>query len=256
MLKPNALDARDSFFKPVSLYDSWFCVDDRGHNLSKQYVKIPGGVGFLATVMACVDLKRGVTITDIRSYITKIANEAEDSGLKIGIHSDNNHGFNSSGIGCGYISKRQGIMTAASGKSEVIAATSSSLMPNLESINVALDSYGQLTQSGLYTDVTPKEIADTAVNNGTPTMLVFGEHNPDSIGVINLKKDTTYDNNEAIQKSLPAYCYDHWAFMEGADLIPSLAKQDRKLQESIAITDAVATFMYLGIEPENIFVRN
>ena len=87
-------------------------------------------------------------------------------------------------------------------------------------------------------------------------MTVKGNHYPDSIGIINLRTGTTFDNNEAIKSELTAYVYDHWAFMQAADLMPSLASEDRDLRESLAIVNAITTFLILNISPDNIHVRN
>lgn len=254
----NALKEREIFFKPVSLYDLWFCVDDRGSDLLEPYIKVPGGLAFFASIMACGDYLRGVPIEKIKDNVAKLHQEARKLGLKIGIHFDDKHQSNSDTVGCGYIGHRQGIMTASSTKQEVIAATTSSLMPNLDNINLnlALDTYGQLGESGLYTKVTPKQVVDTAINAKAPTMTVKGNHYPDSIGIINLRTGTTFDNNEAIKSGLTAYVYDHWAFMQAADLMPSLASEDRDLRESLAIVNAITTFLILNISPDNIHVRN
>jgi hypothetical protein len=264
----NKLIKRQPFFVTASLINNQvFCIDDRASD-NGIYIKMPGGLPFMVDDYDLMSLNEGRELgCNVADETEKLGKILIAKGLKFGVHSDKSSDPGSNvladgpkSIGCGYISHRREIMASIGSKGPEIIDELEGLMPELfagknnKDMAVKLTRLnGQLSANNSYFDVSPRQVAKAAIDSGAPSMNVKGKHDPNSVAIINTVPDTTYDNNQAIARGLPAYDYDYWAFNEVLDLLSDQFRWSKEVQQLSALIDFIGTVKFLGVK--DIFVR-
>ncbi len=259
---------REPYFLPISLNEvEGFCIDDR-YSTNRPYLKFPGGITFFANQIAITKTINNQQTLSYQNETSKIAKQLLSKGYHIGIHSDDdsddslniNKKIKNDPIGCGYLSKRQDIMNLI-GRTEISMTNQiKNILPEIYIkltdkmlINKIVLANSQLAKNPTYFDATPRQVAQAAVKEKAPVMIVEGQHSNQAIAIINFKPNSTFNTALAAKNNLPAYNYDAWAFDELLIRIPALSKYDHQEMILSALIDTIATVNLFGVN--NIYVR-
>jgi hypothetical protein len=253
---------REQLYIPADLrVDAINCGDDRSADRD-QYIHIFGGVLFVAYQQAIMqEAQQPGSAEALDKLTTQIIPQLQDRGIQgLGVHSDTKaeHGSafrtgEANGeIGCGYAGKRAAISQLIAENGQAIVEEAAGLFPELfidESawtfgMHIA-KAHGNLAARQEQAIGDGRHVVLQAVSSGAGIMLVDGAHVANE-GIINTRRDSTFDTNAAQDTDLPAYNHDLWASNELIEMLPGAP--DRNQAAIASIIDIIGTMKALGVE--------
>lgn len=261
----NVLESREPYFVNVNAETLIICGDDReissSDNIDIACLHLFGGGLNIAFNRQIARTISGVLVPeDLGRALTEQIGEIEEKAhLHLGVHSDDSteHGYKILGlsdadkIGCAYWQKRADISRAIVEHGEELTYKAKRLFPELyidkqnteDFTKKIIDAHASLVK----TQITPgREIVTKAITKGATGVVLVGSHSAKT-GIINIRKNSTFDTNKAVVENMPSYEHDLWVALEAYDRLLDVpcSKEEWAL---IEILDALATFKLLGVE--------
>lgn len=269
---PQPIALREPFFIGASLdNDLGFCIDDR-QSKGDVYLSAVGGVMCFINIYSIMReiYNPGSRQADLAADAALITKSLNLNGLRFGIHSDtdNEHGnsfkINSknTNLGCGFINNLANIQYFIYDHQDDLIKLANQLRPELfvnldgqlkDFIDQFFKASLSLAKSDYYSSTTPRQVAKIAVTNGARTMVVEGQHDKRSIGIINLVSDSTLDINLANKHGLPAYDHDSWVVIKAVTKINELYPYNLNEMAIVDLISVIGTMRFLSVS--EIFVR-
>jgi hypothetical protein len=253
---------REQLFVPADLYvDPINCGDDRPADWDK-YIHIFGGVLFVAYQQAILqEAQRPGSAENLDALTTEVTPELKARGVQgLGVHSDTQaesgsmfHAEQADGaVGCGYAAKRAAISQLIAENGEAIVSEAAGLFPELFIDESAWTfgaqvtaAHGSLAARRSQSIGEGRKLVLSAKDAGAKVMLVDGTHVA-SEGIINTRRDTTFDTNSANQTGLAAYNHDLWASNDLIEMLPYAP--DRQRTAIASVIDIIGTMKALGVQ--------
>jgi len=253
---------REQLYIPVDMYtDAINCGDDRRASLDK-YIHIFGGALFVAYQQAIMqEVQQPGSAESLEALTAQVIPQLQNKGIQgLGVHSDTKaengtifHAEQTDGeIGCGYAGKRAAISQLIAENGEEIVHEAAGLFPELFIDESAWIFGAQVTAAhGSLAARSGQAIGDGrklvlgAKDSGANIMLVDGTHAANE-GIINTRRDSTFDTNTAQYANVPAYNHDLWASNDLLEMLPSAP--NRKQAAIASIIDVIGTMKALGVE--------
>jgi hypothetical protein len=261
---------REQFWAPASLADTeMFCGDDGSED---GYLHAFGGleeVVYGLQVMKEATQPGSVTETLEQSIVSFAPIIKSTGGLKAGLHSDfNNEGGEQfkadkqdGGLGCAKVAKQRDISKLLSDERVEVTQISKRLAPELFeneqdeiSAETIANAHGALAARDEIWG-SARAVAAAAAKKGVKIQVLDREHSPESAGIMNFKEGTTFQSKSAMESGKPAYSVDIWATDETFDNLRHLYPYDKRSLSRYVVMSSVATFMALGVAPDQIVAR-